>query len=202
MTCPSKNVISFYQQHAEEWDINRGRHLFEKQWLERFTQNLPAGGSILDLGCGSGEPIAKHFIDQGYNVTGVDSSEPLLDLCRSRFPTQHWTLSDMRELNLEAKFDGIIAWNSFFHLNHADQEHMFSIFKKHSKLGASLMFTAGPSHGEAINPLFGTPLYHASFTYEEYNAFLTNHGFEIVSYKLEDEDCQGHSIYCAQRNAL
>jgi ubiquinone/menaquinone biosynthesis C-methylase UbiE len=42
---------------AREWDEARGRNLFERGWLDRFTALLPPGGSVLDIGCGSGEPM-------------------------------------------------------------------------------------------------------------------------------------------------
>ena len=41
-----------------------------------FLNNIPKGGSILDLGCGSGRDSIE-FIKQGYNVTAVDGSKEL-----------------------------------------------------------------------------------------------------------------------------
>ena len=64
-------IIGLYQRHAHDFDRERWRNLFERPWLDRFAALLPRGGSILDLGCGSGEPIARHFIEGGYTVTGV-----------------------------------------------------------------------------------------------------------------------------------
>lgn len=43
-----------------------------------------------------------------------------------------WILEDMRKLSLKTKFDILIAWDSFFHLNSENQRHMFSDFEKHS----------------------------------------------------------------------
>ena len=88
--------------------------LFERPWLDRFLKLVPAGGSILDLGCGAGMPIAGYLIEQGYRVTGVDSSAPLLDLSRQRFSGQEWILGDVRRVDLGGRFDGVLAWDSFF----------------------------------------------------------------------------------------
>ena len=38
----------------------------------RFAALIPSGGTILDIGCGSGEPIARHLIETGHAVTGID----------------------------------------------------------------------------------------------------------------------------------
>ena len=51
----------------------RGRDLHERSWLDRFAAMLPEGGTILDIGCGVGEPIARYLIERGFAVTGVDS---------------------------------------------------------------------------------------------------------------------------------
>jgi SAM-dependent methyltransferase len=54
MTDEADRIIGLYQRHAHEFDRERWRNLFERPWLDRFAALLPRGGSILDLGCGSG----------------------------------------------------------------------------------------------------------------------------------------------------
>lgn len=155
MTSPADNIIPLYQQNSAFWDSQRNgargdSPRCEVPWLERFLAQLPANGHILDIGCGSGEPIAGYFIRQGFNVTGVDGASAQIARCRERFPQQRWLVNDMRELDLGARFDGIIAWDSFFHLCQADQRKMFTIFLAHAADKAALMFTSGPEQGEAI----------------------------------------------------
>ena len=60
------------------------------------------------------------------------------------------------------------------------------------------MFTAGSEPGEARNPLWDAPLYHASFLKEEYFDLLTQSGFSDISHKLEDPECQGRSVELAE----
>ncbi len=38
-----------------------------------FLAYLPAQAKILDLGCGSGRPIAAYLLQHGHQLTGVDS---------------------------------------------------------------------------------------------------------------------------------
>jgi ubiquinone/menaquinone biosynthesis C-methylase UbiE len=111
-------IIGLYERHAHAWDSDRGRDLvIEKAWMDRFVAHLPAGASILDIGCGSGQPISRYLIEQGFAVVGVDSSPTLISLCRSRFPDQEWIVADMRALAVGRKFHGLIACDSFFHLS-------------------------------------------------------------------------------------
>jgi SAM-dependent methyltransferase len=191
-------VIDLYERHAKNWDKDRGRHLFEKPWLDQFLSLVPAAGSILDVGCGSGEPIARFLIEQGYEVTGADSSPSMIDICKHRFPLQQWTVADMRELCLDARFNGIIAWDSFFHLCPEDQRQTFPRFRTHAAPKAALLFTSGPAGGEAIGEYRGEPLYHGSLDGSEYRELLNHNGFAIVSHVVEDVACGHHTIWLTQ----
>jgi len=192
-------ISDLYERNATLWDESRGRSLFERPWLDRFLLSVAAGGTILDIGCGSGEPFARHFVDRGYRVTGVDSSPRLIALCRGRMPDQDWHVADMRRLALGRSFDALIAWDSFFHLTADDQRGMFPIFRDHAAPGAALMFTSGPAHGVAMGEFGGEPLHHASLSPEEYRSLLGDNGFEVLDYKAEDPDCGGHTIWLARQ---
>jgi len=197
MSSEAFKIIDLYERHATDWDKDRERCLFEKPWLDRFLSLIPPGGSILDMGCGSGEPIARFFIEHGYEVTGADSSPSLIGICNSRFPMQHWNVADMRGLHLNQRFDGIIAWDSFFHLCPEDQRRMFPVFQEHSAPNAALMFTSGTSQGEAIGEYRGEPLYHGSLDTMEYRELLHISGFEIVSHVERDVGCGLRTIWLA-----
>ena len=142
--------------------------------------------------------MAAYLIGLGHPVVGVDSSQAMIDACRRHFPAQQWIVADMRKLALPRKFSGILAWDSFFHLCHDDQRHMFPVFRAHASPQAALMFTSGPAHGEAVGSFAGEPLYHASLDAAEYRSLLNRNGFRVVSHIIEDPDCGGHTIWLAQ----
>jgi SAM-dependent methyltransferase len=193
-------IIDLYQRKAQDWIESRARSgLFEKPWLDRFRALLPPAGPVLDLGCGSAEPMARYLIELGHAVIGVDSSPAMIDVCRRHFPAQEWLVADMRKLSLQRQFSGILAWDSFFHLCHDDQRRMFPVFRAHAAPNAALMFTSGPADGEAIGSFGGEPLYHASLDAAEYRSLLDRNGFRVVAHVVEDADCGGHTIWLAQR---
>jgi SAM-dependent methyltransferase len=73
--------------------------------------DLSAGSRILDLCCGYGRhaiPLAQ----RGYQVTGYDLSEPLLDKARADASAEsvevRWVRGDMRALPFEAEFDAVV----------------------------------------------------------------------------------------------
>jgi SAM-dependent methyltransferase len=193
----SHDIVGLYERHAARFDLDRGRSLQEKGWLDRFLSYVRDGGTILDLGCGMGEPIARYLLERGYQVLGVDSSPSLIALCRSRFPASEWIVDDMRALHLHRRFEGILAWDSFFHLSGDDQRLMFPGFASHAEVGAPLMFTSGPREGEAIGSYAGEPLFHASLHPEEYRRLLAANGFSVRQHVAEDPDCGVHTVWLA-----
>lgn len=214
-----ERIIGLYDKNAAEWDRTRGQafepaqspacgpaaqghakgRLMERSWLDRFLAPLPAGSAILDIGCGTGAPIARYVAGLGHTVTGVDSSPAMIAIASQRLPALEWIVADMRALDLGRRFDGIIAWHSFFHLTYTDQRAMFARFASHAASGAMLLFTSGPAHGEAIGEWMGEPLYHASLDPQEYRSLLAANRFDVVDHRSEDPDCGGATVWLARR---
>ena len=190
-----------YERKAGAWDQDRrrARPAGEKRWLQRFVDAAVPGAGVLDLGCGSGEPIAADLIAAGRAVTGVDGSPSLIALCRERFPDQTWIVADMRDLDLGRRFGGAIAWHSLFHLPPDDQIAMFPVLARHLAAGAPLMFTSGTTHGVTIGQWRGEPLYHASLDTAAYAALLAAHGFVVLDHVVDDPACGGANIWLARR---
>ena len=192
-------IIGLYRRQAPAWDAARGDRLRDGAWLDRFLGLMPAGGAVLDLGCGGGRPMARYCIEQGHAVTGVDASPELIALCRQRFPDQAWEIADMRGLDLGRRFDGLLAWHSLFHLRPEDQEAMFTVFARHAAPGAALMFTSGWNRGVAIGEFQGERLYQASLDPDEYHALLKAYGFKVLAHKVDEHEAGAGAVWLAQR---
>ena len=131
-------------------------------------------------------------------MTGVDTSPTLVSLCRDRLPKHNWLAGDMRTLQLGRRFDGVLAWDSFFHLKPDDQRAMFGVFARHAKPSATLMFNSGPAYGESVGEYQGDPLYHASLYPDEYQALLGRAGFAVVDHIVEDwQNAGGRTVWLA-----
>lgn len=196
------DVCGKYEKIAGWFDANRGRRLMERQYLEALAARLPACGGVLDLGCGSGEPLAGFFIRGGFSVTGVDGSPAMIAMCRDRFPAMDWLVGDMRGLALGRRFDAIVAWDSFFHLSMDEQRAMFPVFGAHLNPGGCLLFTTGPSAGDITGSMQGEDFPYSSLSPEEYRRLLAEQGLGVVLHKAEDPACGGHTVWLAARRRI
>lgn len=198
-------VIDFaalYAKHAVAYDRVRTRSLMERPYLDLVATLRPAPATVLDVGCGPGDPLARYFIDKGYTVTGMDLVDQMLDLCRARFPEMTWVQGDMRTMALADRFDVVMAWDSFFHLPPDDQRQVLTRFRDHTAPGGVLLFTSGTDAGEAVGGnLCGDQLYHASLDTSEYRQRLESLGYTIRRHQIADPDCGGHTVWVAQLGA-
>ncbi len=85
----------------------------------------PFARAVLDLGCGTGR-IAFHFLQAGYDFTGLDSSPAMLALARDRclrfLPAgrARFLQTDISSFGLEGPFG--FALSTYNTLNHLDSE--------------------------------------------------------------------------------
>lgn len=89
-----------------------------------FLKYIPAGGSILDFGCGSGRDV-KTFLDQGFAVEAIDGSSELCKLA-SNYTGIKVRCMDFSELNDVNKYDGIWACASLLHVASANLPSILS----------------------------------------------------------------------------
>lgn len=188
-----------YERQAKRFDAERSRSLYERDWLDRFLAPIRRGGRILDLGCGAGDPIAVYFVEKGFEVVGVDASAEMLALARRRLPDAEWLMGDMRTLDLPDRFDGIVAWNSFFHLMPSEQRDVLGRMARLMKAGAPLLLTVGDREGTETGWVGGEPIYHASLSSDEYRRVLDGLGVEVVDFVIEDPTCGDQTILLGRR---
>ncbi len=105
--------------------------------------NLPSGAAVEDLGCGRGRhaiPLAR----RGYEVTGVDLSDKMLRLARSRSEKEgvrvEWVRGDMRTFRRPGAFDACLSlFTSFGYFSDAENQAVLNNAGQSLKGGGRLL---------------------------------------------------------------
>ena len=141
------STIDYYNRNAARY-FNETVHADVSEIRDRFTQMLPPGATILDLGCGSGRD-SKAFIEQGFRVVAVDGSEELCKLAEE-YIQQPVVCSDFLDYKPEETFDGIWACASLLHLTEAECQIVVDRLSKNLKPGGCfyMSFKMGEFEGE------------------------------------------------------
>lgn len=100
-------------------------------WTDMASQY---GEPVLELCCGSGR-IVIPLAEKGWQVTGIDISESMIEEAKRRSSKVRWLKADVRSFEIENKFSLIIfPLNSICHLLAIeDLELCFNCVKKHLK---------------------------------------------------------------------
>lgn len=140
-----------------------------------FLQHIPAGGKILDLGCGSGRDSFA-FLRKGYQVEAVDGSS---ELCRlaSEFIGQPVRCMDFEELDYEEEFDGVWACASLLHVEKSRIPSVLMKIHHALKPGGVLYFSFKRGTSERI----AGERFFNDYTEETVKTlFTTENGWELL----------------------
>jgi 2-polyprenyl-3-methyl-5-hydroxy-6-metoxy-1,4-benzoquinol methylase len=175
-----------YDAIAASWDAARvdfyGR---ERAYVDALLDGLPAASDVLDLGCGTGRPIAEYILSRGHRVTGVDQAEALLARARARLPQATWIASPIEAFTSSDRFDSIVCWDALFHIERSQHRMLFERFAGMLRPGGRLMLTAGGSeHPPFTDTMFGHPFFYDSHPPHEVLAMLARVGFAPIVSEL------------------
>jgi 2-polyprenyl-3-methyl-5-hydroxy-6-metoxy-1,4-benzoquinol methylase len=128
-TKPFYNLASKPAKYrGDGMDVETHRHFCDFANMA-ITLELPPGARILDAACGSGW-LSEYFARLGYDVTGIDISPQLIEICEERvaaLPPIDYELEircrfrvhDLERSPLEEQFDAILCYDAMHHLEDA-----------------------------------------------------------------------------------
>ena len=122
--------------------VRKGREKMQDNILQNLPKDLN-GLRIFDAGCGTGN-LSRLLGDRGAEVVGVDISEGLIEIAKSRNSENknlRFFAGDMNEPSF-GYFDYIIAMDSLIHYNAEDMVDSLSKFS--SRVNCSIIFTVVP----------------------------------------------------------
>lgn len=174
-----------YDAITNEWDSARVQlSAAERILIDLTIEHIPCGASILDLGCGTGRPIAEYLVSRGFSITGVDQSEAMLQLARYRMPEQRWILSSLESFEPTGptgQFAAVIAWDSLFHIPRSAHAAILSRARAAMPINGRLVITVGGSeHPAFTDSMFGRTFFYDSHPPEAAMELLGTLHFAVV----------------------
>eukprot|EP01113_Clastostelium_recurvatum_P048789 TRINITY_DN8956_c0_g1_i1.p1 TRINITY_DN8956_c0_g1~~TRINITY_DN8956_c0_g1_i1.p1 ORF type:complete len:258 (-),score=48.92 TRINITY_DN8956_c0_g1_i1:52-825(-) len=179
-----------------------------KQWAELMMQFRPAGVSpramypVLDLGCGSGFPLAGYIsntLEERKYATaiykGIDLSDEMIELAREEYPAMAESFEvcemlDYCKAQPTNSICGAIAVSSIYHLPRSQHVELFGQLFRILKRGAPLLFTVPHGSDEGCSEDFlgeGIKMYWSHFSPLWYEITLQELGYELLTKFKEDK---------------
>lgn len=195
-TKPFYNLANKPDKHlGDGMDAETHRHFTDFANMASVLA-LPAGATILDVGCGSGW-LSEYFARLGYVVTGIDISDELITMARERVERVAYQVDpetplrcrfqmlDIEVAPLNEAFDAVICYDSLHHFE--DERKVFRHLAAMLNVGGSLFILEGhkPSAGSAteaelqdVMRKYGT--LESPYSGDYLRALLDEYGFAIV----------------------
>ena len=165
------------------------------RWLERLLAQLPPGSMVLDLGCGTGDPVALR-VAQEHHVTGVDISAAQIDLARRNVPAGHFIHGDLGTVNFQsASFDSVVSFYTLEHLPRAEHAAILQRIAGWLRPGGLLLLSleAG-DYDDEQGTWLGVPMFLSCFDPDTTRGLVEAAGLAIVETAIEPQLEQGHAI--------
>jgi ubiquinone/menaquinone biosynthesis C-methylase UbiE len=176
--------------HAETvatYDRLAGR--FAEQWwstrlagpMSRFSASLPAGGVVLDLGCGPGRDTAW-LAEQGFTAIGMDASSGLVEEARRRVPAAQATFvrGDLVSLPFTpSSADGAWVCASLLHLDPAGALEALTEVRRVLRPGGALFAGVQQGEGDTIKEGAAGNRFFTYWSPVEFAAAVSAAGFEV-----------------------
>jgi len=170
-----------YDEMAEEYHAIRGEFDHGKE-LKEFAALLPKNARVLDVGCGAGVPVAEFLVKSGFDVTGIDFSDNMLELARKNVPKARFIKKDMTRLDFKDNFfDGLTAFYSIIHVPREKHSSLFESFHRILKPDGAMLVCMGPDEWEATDVYLGTTMFWSQYSPKKSLHLVRSAGFQIIS---------------------
>ena len=175
----SAGTLAHYEQRAAEFrDATMGHDVVQNiSTLLRHMEGAPPF-TVLDFGCGPGRDL-RTFTKLGHLAIGLEGSRNLAEMARAHSGCEVWE-QDFLDLDLPpARFDGIFANASLFHLPTQELPRVLGQLRESLK-PRGVLFSSNP-HGRNEEG-WREGRYGAFLDLDTWRAAMTAAGFEELEH--------------------
>jgi len=172
-----------YDKIASGYSAKHFAHFWIKEF--DFFKDIINGKKIVDLGCGAGRDAAV-FVENGFDYTGIDTSEGMLKVAGERVPRGKFRQMDFSKTDFpNDAFDGFWAAASFLHIPKKDISVPLQEAKRIIKNGGvgfiSVKEKNGMDEGMIHEDKYGgISRYFSFYTQDEFKKSLKQSGLSVI----------------------
>ena len=169
--------------------------------IRRWAKALPPGGEILDIGCGSGIPIASALREEGFTVFGIDASQTLVSMFRQQFGDAYAACETVENSSFFGRsFDGAVAIGLMFLLSEHEQRKLINKVGTALRSGGLFLFSAPRQKCEWSDMQTGQR--SVSLGEAEYVHWLAEAGMQVINTCIDEgENHYFEAKHCSARTA-
>lgn len=178
---------SFWNENSKEMWNNGSR----KTIIPFFTENVPSGSVVADIGCGDGYGTFK-LSEAGFHVTGMDISNEMIERARKQTkskPNLDFVQGDMAALPFDDhSFDAVIAINSIEWTENPlhSLSEMHRILKDRGLLCLGLLGPTAKPRENSYSRLYGERVICNTMMPWEFQKLATENGWKVID---------GHGVF-------
>ena len=186
--------------HYRGDDADEGRYA---PWLAELRGRVPAGGAVLDIGCGCGVPVARSLAAAGYQVTGVDFSGVQIERARRLVPDARFVRADATEIEFApGSFDAAVCLYALIHMPLDRQPVLLRDAARWLQPGGWLLIVTGSraATGSEDNWLSGpAPMWWSQADAATSRRWLSAAGLDVTDEDFVPEGDGGHALFWARK---
>lgn len=199
-----------YDAIADIWEKERDWYM-EKAPIDKLITYLAPNASILDVGCGSGKPIAAYLLAKGFDIYGIDISPKQIEHAKKIIPEDKLFIADICAFETQLQFDAIVCWFTLFHIPASEYlavlRKLHSLLNPHGVLCITFADTNVEPEGTELkiideqtieSEMFGERFKHSGYPAENNSQLIEEAGFTIISDKL---DQPGNQVILARKKS-
>jgi SAM-dependent methyltransferase len=200
---PKDVVRRGYDAASVRYDQWSGGEAKYSAWLAELSERIPAGATVVDLGCGSGLPVARHLTQSGCHVTGVDISEVQIRRARELVPAADFLRADIASVDFDpVSLDAVVSFYALIHLPLDDQLPLLRRVAGWLRPGGLFVATAGHKAWTGYKENWlggGAPMWWSHADAATYRSWITQAGLAIEREDFVPEGDGGHALFWASR---
>ena len=173
------------------------------EWLDVIEARVSAGSRVLDLGCGSGVPVARRLARR-YNLTGVDLSPVQIERARELVPGANFICGDMTTMTfLHESFSAVTCLYALIHVPLGEQPDLLTSVRRWLQPGGLFLATVGHTAWTGLEKdwlgVMGGDMWWSHADADTYRRWLADAGLNVERETFVPEGAGGHTFMVATR---